>query len=198
MTRRCISCSLALAAWCGGPAPALAEGPSAPLVLAPRGPAEPVPPLLTLAVDLTLPTAVGWLAWRGLQAAGPALTPNAAFGGGLAASLLGGAIAACAAAPPAALVALHGPPFPLDVAAASATGGLVGLAIGFGASRLLAPGDASWLVTGLAVGQGLGTAATYHLYRATKEAAPDLDRLPARRTDDPIDDWKFFRERRHP
>jgi hypothetical protein len=153
---------------------------------------------LSLALDLALPVAVGWLGWRGLQAAGPALTPSAVFGGGLAAGILGGAIAACVALPPAALVGVREHPFALDVAAASATGGLLGLGAGFGVTRLLAPGDAGWLVTGLALGQGIGVASAYHMYRAARGTARDLDRLPAKRTDDPIDDWKFFRERRHP
>ncbi|MEB3222112.1 MAG: hypothetical protein VKS61_08560 [Candidatus Sericytochromatia bacterium] len=196
VTRRCLRCLLAWTlAWGGGGTAAFAAAP--PLVLAPAEPLA-VPDGWSVAADVALPTAVGWLAWRGLQAAGPALTPDAAFGGGLASGLLGGALAACVAAPPAALVALRERPFTLDVAAASATGGLLGMAAALGITRVLAPGDAGWLVTGLALGQGLGAASAFHLYRTSKGEARDLDRLPARRTDDPIDDWKFWRERRNP
>ena len=93
--------------------------------------------------------------------------------------------------------------FRLDDYMAGLSGGLVGLGIGY----LLTAGlggsaptslDAGLKAAAMAIGQGLGSATGYQVFQAYKPAATDLDRLPAHRTDDPIDDWNLRRERINP
>ena len=176
-------------------APAFAEvGP--PLAPAPSAPA---PSVLDFAVDALLPGVVSYLALGYVvKASAPGVgldpvVPAPAY-------LTTAALAVGLAAPPAALVAYRERPFAVDMLLASFAGGMVGLGAGYGAARLAGGGVPApeLLALSMAVGQGLATASAYHLYRVHKVTAKDLDRLPVERTDDPIDDWKLWRERRTP
>jgi hypothetical protein len=157
--------------------------PEQPLVVAPS---TPPPSPLDLAVDLLLPTLTSAAAF------------SAIIGGGIEspsvqALLIGGALAA----PAAGLVALREHPFALDCYFASASGGVLGMLAGMGLTRLLLPADAGLArVPYLAIGQGLGAAAGYHVYRLAKPHLDGLDRLPEHRTDDPLN-WDRWKERHH-
>lgn len=188
----------ALTTWALATAPAHADvGP--PLAPAPAAPAASP---LELAIDALIPTAASYVALRyavaglGQNAPDQGVAATAPANGILTGSLM----LAGLAAPPAALVAYRERPFAFDVLLATFAGGLVGLGAGFGVARVAGGGAPSpdLLAFSMAVGQGLATAGTYHLYRAHKATATDLDKLPANRKDDPIDDWKFWRERRNP
>jgi hypothetical protein len=169
----------------------------------PLAPPPPVagPSALDLAIDVALPTLASYVALRyviaGLPTGADPTTGLASPGTGYLAS---GILLAGLAAPPVALVAYRERPFALDMALAAFAGGLLGAGVGYGGARLAGAGTPSpdLLALAMAVGQGLGTATAYHLYRTTKATATDLDRLPADRKDDPIDDWKIQRERRNP
>ncbi|MDB5096949.1 MAG: hypothetical protein JWM80_1370 [Cyanobacteria bacterium RYN_339] len=155
-----------------------------PLVLAPSV-EQPSP--AGLALDLAMPTLVSAAAFYAI------------IGGGIdspsvQALLIGGALAA----PPAALVAFREKPFALDSYFAAASGGVLGMLLGMGLSRVFLPTDAGLVrLPLLAIGQGLGAAAGYHLYRLAKPNLEGLDKLPEHRTDDP-NNWDRWKERHHP
>lgn len=164
-------------------------------------PAVPAPSALDFAIDALLPSAASYLALRFVVGGtAPRPDPTTGVASGAVGLFTGGVMLAGLAAPPIALVAYRERPFALDMALASFAGGLAGLGIGYGAARLASGGAAApdLLALSMALGQGLGAASAYHLYRLNKADAKDLNRLPAQRKDDPIDDWKLWRERRTP
>lgn len=178
--------------------PVLADvGP--PLAPAPVAPAAPSP--LDFAIDALIPSAASYVALRYVvSAAAPQVDLTTGVPQSSVGLLTGAVLLAGLSAPPAALIAYRERPFAFDMLLASFAGGMAGLGMGFGAARLASGGVPSpeLLAGAMALGQGLGAAASYHLYRGHKATATDLDRLPAKRKDDPIDDWKFWRERRNP
>lgn len=195
-----VSGTLGMPAWA---APASEPVPSIaplPLVTVPASVPGPMEGL----IDVAVPT----LTSAGLLY----LTVNTGLAGWLGAGGVFGQVAVLGGVttvPPAALVAVRGGRFAADGFFAAYSGGVVGLVGGLLAARALTgapiglasdvdPGQMAWRVGLMAVGQGLGTAAGFHLYRGFKGTAVDLDRLPAKRVDDPIEDWKIWRERRNP
>jgi hypothetical protein len=164
------------------PTSALAQG-AEPLVLA----APPPPPSpAALALDFALPTLTSAAAFYAVMSGGiesPAVQ----------ALLIGGALAT----PAAVLVAFREKPFGMDGYVAATSGGVAGMLLGLGVTRLTMPADAGLLrLPVLAVGQGLGTALGYHVYLLARPHLTDLDRLPEHRTDDPLN-WDRWKERHH-
>ncbi len=164
-----------------------------PLVVAP--PVEG-PNALDLAVDILLPTAAAVAGWTLVAP----LMPGASDGQPVNAVYAIGSTALGLAAPGGALTYLRTKPFAWDMFLVAITGGVVGMATGFLGARLATGGkpEPMALAAALGVGEGLGTAAAYHLYRRNKSSLRDLDRLPVDRTDDPIEDWQFWKEKRNP
>ncbi len=188
--------ALAVMTTCTVAPPAFADvgPPLAPPVLV----APPAPSPLDFALDALIPSVASYVALRYVVGGAPAPMEGVAPTGN--ALLAGAVMLAGLSAPPAALIAYRERPFAFDMLLASFAGGMVGLGIGFGAARLASGGAAApeVLALSMAACQGLGAATAYHLYRGHKATATDLDRLPAQRKDDPIDNWKFWRERRNP
>jgi hypothetical protein len=110
-------------------------------------------------------------------------------------------MAAAVVTPAALLVNRREPRFALDNFIASAAGGVLGLGAAFGLSRGFTAGqplEPLWFALALGAGQGLGTVWAYHAYQDNKPQLRDLNQLPLQRTDDPIEDWRFWQERRTP
>lgn len=180
---------------------ALATPPAIAAVGPPLAPPPPPASPLDLAIDALIPTVASYVALRyAVAGLGTGTDPGAVATTPANGMITGSLMLAGLAAPPAALVAYRERPFAFDVLLASFAGGLVGLGAGFGVARVAGAGAPApdLLALSMAVGQGLAAAGAYHLYRAHKATATDLDKLPANRKDDPIDDWKFWRERRNP
>lgn len=136
----------------------------------------------------------------GLAALDGGTGPVGATLGGAGALLVVGAVGAL---PPGVMIRLAPSGFQLDDYFAGLSGGLVGLGVGYLLTAGLGgtnpgPWDTAAKVAAMAIGQGLGASTGYHLYEAYKPTATDLNKLPENRHDDPIQDWKYYRERRNP
>jgi hypothetical protein len=160
-----------------------------------------------LALDVAVPAAVGGGVWLALSSTGRLDGPFAYA-----------LIAIGLALPSAALVAWRDRPFVLDSYFASTSGSILGTLAGalianqlFPVNSLSCPyapdgtptcgqdlnGGFQYHRLALqALGQGLGAAAGYHIYRLAKPNLTDLDRLPEHRTDDPLN-WDRWKERHH-
>lgn len=186
-----LACGLSL----GGPAAAHAASEPVGVLAAPAAPAFETG---------------AWLRDAGVaSAASGTLLGLAAYGGtGPLGASLGGAgailvVGAVGALPPGVMIRLAPTGFQLDDYFAGLSGGLVGLGLGYLLTASLGgtspgPGELAAKVVAMALGQGLGASTGYHLYEAYKPSATDLNKLPENRHDDPIQDWKYYRERRNP
>lgn len=189
---------LALSPYVAGPAWA-STAPSAP----------PPPPLVSVQATDRVP----WEAWIVDGAATTVLSAALwglySFGGSrlqtesphAGALLTSATMAAAIFTPAAALTIWRQPEFPLDDFIATATGGVIGLGASFALTRWLGsatPLEPLSLALVLGGGQGLGSVLAYHTYRNTKPNLKNLNQLPLQRNDDPIDNWRFWRERRTP
>lgn len=186
--------------------PALA-GP--PAYASPESPPTPPQPLVTVravdgvpwgnwGADLFVSSCVSAAVWGLYSFAGSRLQAESPHTGAVLTSLT---VATAVLAPALTLNVWRTPEFPLDDFIAAATGGVLGIGAsyaiirGFSAGQSLEP-----LAWALAVGggQGIGTSLAYHAYRDTKPQLKNLNQLPVRREDDPIDNWRFWQERRTP
>jgi hypothetical protein len=151
-----------------------------------------------------------WLRDAGITtaASGTLLGLAALDGGQGPIGTLGGAgpvlvVGAVTTLPPGVMFRLAPEGFQLDGYMAALSGGLVGLGLAFLLTRGLGgtsptPWDTGLKVTTMALGQGFAASGAYHLFEAYKPGATDLNKLPEKRTDDPILDWKLWKERRNP
>ncbi|MEB3198713.1 MAG: hypothetical protein VKP62_16065 [Candidatus Sericytochromatia bacterium] len=158
----------------------------------------PQAPTGSLWVDASLVGLTAMLGWRLVGLLSPWLGQGAQASDGLAA---GAAVALVWGLPTVGLVTYRDSPLALDLLAVSGAGALLGIGGGLLLTRglsLTGLSDPTAQAVAMGVGQGLGTAVAFHTYREARPGLTGLDRLPAKRRDDPIDDWKFWRERRNP
>lgn len=180
-------CLLSLAA-----APAAAEPPAMIAAPAPTGPSWADYAFDAGLVTLASAVVIAGMAWDAGQG------PVGRFGS------LGQAamIAVAVAAPPAALVAIRKEPFDGGAYMAALPAGAIGLALGMAVARPIVGTEPHPALSSQVLGfgsaalmQGLGAATGFSLYENYRSLATDLDRLPATRLDDPIENWDLKRER---
>ncbi|MEB3284205.1 MAG: hypothetical protein VKN33_02840 [Candidatus Sericytochromatia bacterium] len=187
---------------CSLPTGVAAATPSSP-------PAPPPPPLVTHQAadalmspawmsDLLMTAGSSSALWVFLSYSGNLLSNASPQTSAMLSSL---AVASAVFLPAGLMTATKGTAFPLDDFIAATTGGLLGIGAAYSAARWLGAGQPlAPLPYGLLLGggQALGTTLVYHGYRQNKPRLTNLNQLPLRRDDDPIEDWRYWLERRAP